>query len=254
MFLTRLVPRDILERAYSPAKLETKRVYILIFLQREFSILFSYYLFIPFGISPNAITVISMALGIAGAAYFALGEFLIGVLLLILWGILDCSDGEVARLTERSSKLGQVLEGLNSNIQYAIWLPALASGLFQMGALEIEWVLGALLAMSLFNITRGFLGAYPTSVLGEPTTSLKKFLACQFKNMRDTRQEHTLGRLVFYSWRYVIAQHCLFELSVLACALFYPAGLIFIAMFYVGAYSVVALGVLFALIVASLVR
>ena len=52
--------------------------------------------FIHFHIRPNTITIFMIILGILGAAFFAIPNIackIIGILLLFLWFIMDCSDG-----------------------------------------------------------------------------------------------------------------------------------------------------------------
>lgn len=70
-------------------------------------------IFVRFGVIPNVVTVLMMVSGVAGAALFALPWILakaVGLLFIHLWYILDCSDGEVARVTRRFSKLGAEID------------------------------------------------------------------------------------------------------------------------------------------------
>ena len=56
-------------------------------------------LFLRTGLSPNAITVLSMVIGLLAAASFGVGSYaagLMGALLFQLSAIVDCCDGEVA--------------------------------------------------------------------------------------------------------------------------------------------------------------
>ena len=70
--------------------------------------------FIKAGVSANAVTFMSLLVGVAGSALFYSHNFwinLIGVLLVIFAAILDCCDGQIARLTHTSSQFGRVLDG-----------------------------------------------------------------------------------------------------------------------------------------------
>src|SRR5262249_58146317 len=63
--------------------------------------------------SPNAVTVAAIVIGVAGGLAFALpgpGPVLVGVLCLLVSGVLDCSDGELARLRLAESRLGHWLD------------------------------------------------------------------------------------------------------------------------------------------------
>ena len=242
---------DLINRAYSKAKQETKKVYALVFLQRQLSLPLSYFVFVPLGIAPNVLTVFSMVLGVAGAYLLATGAFVAGSLGLIAWGLIDCCDGEVARLTGRQSAFGEALETLNSNIQYVLWLPALSYGLYADGRFGVEWVLAALLSSALFNAVRGGYGAYPQKYMGEPTSRLKRFVACQFKNMHELRREDRFAAVVFYGWRNVVAQHGLFELIVLITALAFPSALSGVVMFYVVVYTAFSVVTIAAMSIAG---
>lgn len=64
-------------------------------------------------LSPNAVTVIGIVLGVAGGLLLgaaSLGGVAAGVLLLVVSGVLDCSDGELARLRLAESPLGHWLD------------------------------------------------------------------------------------------------------------------------------------------------
>ena len=63
-------------------------------------------------ITPNQVTLIAFAVAVAAAAGFALGAPIAAALLLALASVLDGSDGEVARLTYRSSSYGAFLDAV----------------------------------------------------------------------------------------------------------------------------------------------
>lgn len=64
-------------------------------------------------LSPNAVTALGIALGMAGGlalAYSGTAPVVAAVLLLVASSVLDCSDGELARLSHAESKLGHWLD------------------------------------------------------------------------------------------------------------------------------------------------
>lgn len=63
-------------------------------------------------ITPNQVTLIAFAVAVAAAAGFAVGAPIAAALLLALASVLDGSDGEVARLTYRSSPYGAFLDAV----------------------------------------------------------------------------------------------------------------------------------------------
>ena len=79
-------------------------------------------LFIRMGLTPNTVTLLSMVFGVTGGALFVFRDWrlnLIGVVLQIFAAILDCSDGQVARLTKQTSRLGRVLDGVVDTVNFA---------------------------------------------------------------------------------------------------------------------------------------
>src|SRR5918999_275139 len=70
----------------------------------------------PTGISPNAVSVIGMLLvWAAAAAYAGLAwpqSVAIGLALHLSWHVVDGADGDLARLTSRSSPTGELVDGV----------------------------------------------------------------------------------------------------------------------------------------------
>jgi phosphatidylglycerophosphate synthase len=64
-------------------------------------------------VTPNQVTVVSIAVGLLGGALWAVGSgwvFIVGSACLLLMYVLDCVDGELARLTGQQSTLGTYLD------------------------------------------------------------------------------------------------------------------------------------------------
>lgn len=90
-------------------------------------------LFLRTGFSPNAITVLSLLIGLVAAGSFALGSYvagIIGSLLFQLSAVVDCCDGEVARLTNRQSRFGEQLDIAADNVVHMAIFAGVAWGLF----------------------------------------------------------------------------------------------------------------------------
>lgn len=62
------------------------------------------------GLTPNQITFLSFLFGIAAAICYLTTHFLIGSILLAVSGILDLTDGSVARLTNKKSDFGAIID------------------------------------------------------------------------------------------------------------------------------------------------
>ena len=86
----------------------------------------SYYVarcFNCFDIHPNTVTILSMIIGAGSCLLFAHGCYYYegwqglyynaaAILLLIIADILDCTDGQLARMTGKKSRLGRILDGM----------------------------------------------------------------------------------------------------------------------------------------------
>lgn len=94
------------------------------------------------GWTPNAITLISFAVGIAAAAAFAVGDrwaLVLGAILLQLSLVIDCVDGEVARATRRFSALGAWLDASTDRVKEFLAYAGLSYGAFRSG-IDIWWL------------------------------------------------------------------------------------------------------------------
>lgn len=106
-------------------------------------------LFLRVGWSPNVITIVSMVVGLVAAGFFIPGSWelaLVGALLFQLSVIIDCCDGEVARLTFTESRFGQELDIWADNIVHIAIFVGIACGAYLQGPwahTELPLVLGA---------------------------------------------------------------------------------------------------------------
>lgn len=71
------------------------------------------------GITPNAVTILSIIIGVAGGHLLYYRDLSLNVWGIVLWviaDILDSVDGQLARLTNHKSKFGRILDGVGGNI------------------------------------------------------------------------------------------------------------------------------------------
>lgn len=107
-------------------------------------------LFQKLGVSPNAVTIASIFLGVGAGVCFYFDNIwisLLGIFLLIWANSYDSADGQLARMTKQFSALGRVLDGFAGNLWFAsiyiaisirlypewgfgIWALAIITGLF----------------------------------------------------------------------------------------------------------------------------
>ncbi|MCM1293030.1 MAG: CDP-alcohol phosphatidyltransferase family protein [Bacteroides sp.] len=74
------------------------------------------------GVTPNAITIASIFLGIAAGVAFYFNEMwinVIGMLLLVWANSFDSADGQLARMTGQYSRLGRILDGMAGDFWFA---------------------------------------------------------------------------------------------------------------------------------------
>ena len=90
-------------------------------------------LFVAIKLSPNAVTVLATAIGFMSAGVFGLGTYGAGIVAALLFqvaAIIDCSDGEVARLTFTESPFGAWLDIAMDNIVHMVIFAGIAAGLY----------------------------------------------------------------------------------------------------------------------------
>ena len=74
------------------------------------------------GVTPNAITIASIFIGIGAGVAFYFPQMwinLIGMLLLIWANSFDSADGQLARMTKQYSRLGRILDGVSGDFWFA---------------------------------------------------------------------------------------------------------------------------------------
>lgn len=106
------------------------------------------------GLTPNQITLISIALGIASAAAFATGQRLglvAGGVLIYLAFVFDCVDGQVARYARRFGVLGAWLDATFDRFKEYVVFAGLAAGYVVAGHSDQIWVL-AIAAIGLQSV------------------------------------------------------------------------------------------------------
>ena len=73
------------------------------------------------GITPNAITIASIVLGVAAGVAFYFPDIrinIIGMVLLVWADSFDSADGQLARMTQQYSRLGRILDGMAGDIWF----------------------------------------------------------------------------------------------------------------------------------------
>jgi hypothetical protein len=103
------------------------------------------------GVTPNGVTLLGTAIGIAaGHLYFYrdLTTNIVGMCLHVFANAMDNADGQLARLTNRLSSTGRVLDGIGDNLVFASVYVHLCLRLVAEGGSRGVWVVALLAGLS----------------------------------------------------------------------------------------------------------
>ena len=104
-----------------------------------------------FDIHPNTVTILSMIIGAGSCVLFAHGSHyyegaaglvlnLLAILLLMVADILDCTDGQLARMTGKKSKVGRILDGMAGFVWFTPIYMGMVWRFYQHHSLEFGWL------------------------------------------------------------------------------------------------------------------
>jgi len=170
-------------------------------------------------VSPNAVTLVSLAIGFVAAWFFALGSYgavIFAALLFQLATVVDCVDGDLARILCKESTFGKWLDLGGDQVVHVAVFAAIAVGLVRSGQLPdggwlgLSAVLGAVLSFAVVargmrrpaNNASGLLAKLIDSATNRDFTVLILLLAA-------------VGRLGWFLWMAAIGSH-LFWMTALA--------------------------------------
>jgi phosphatidylglycerophosphate synthase len=134
--------------------------------------------FDAFDIHPNTVTILSMIIGAASCVLFAHGclyyEGITGLLcnlgaivMLMVADILDCTDGQLARMTGKKSRLGRILDGLAGFVWFIPIYHAIIYRFYLHHEIEFSWLgiedtptnaIIATIVVYCFTLYSGFVG------------------------------------------------------------------------------------------------
>jgi phosphatidylglycerophosphate synthase len=135
-------------------------------------------LFLKTPMTPNGITLLSFAIGILAALFFARGGYLnaiFGALLFQLSSMIDCCDGEVARLKFMESPLGKWLDITCDNIVYLMIFSGITWSVIEnaTGRWLLGWGLSSLVGilLSFIMVTLSLKQQEPSHIHSNKTTA-----------------------------------------------------------------------------------
>jgi uncharacterized protein (TIRG00374 family) len=184
-------------------------------LNRKISIPISRQL-IKFPITANMVTLFTLGIGIASAAFFAFGGYwntLAGAFLCLSASILDGSDGEVARLKLQESAFGCWLETVCDYLFYLFLFVGMTVGLWRSSGSRMYLVWGGLL---LFGAIASFLaiGWERHRLAGDRPEQLLKIWQAHAESRPSNPFLYVARNIEF------IVRRCFFPYALLVFALF----------------------------------
>lgn len=120
------------------------------------------------GVHPNAITILSIFLGVGAGWMFQYDDItsnIWGVVLLMFANFCDSTDGQLARLTGKKTLVGRVLDGFSGDLWFVAIYLAIVVRLWNQPIpfTDVKWGIGALLLCAL----AGFVCHSPQSSLAD---------------------------------------------------------------------------------------
>ena len=114
---------------------------------------FCYYCAVVFAkldVHPNTVTIWSMIIGAASAFFFAFGSFyyegamgltmnIVAIVMLMIADVLDCTDGQLARMTGKKSQMGRILDGMAGFVWFIPIYIAIVYRFYYHHDIEFGW-------------------------------------------------------------------------------------------------------------------
>lgn len=193
--------QDIKKKAMATIKSSETEDWLDYRVVRPFSYLWAL-LFARLDVHPNSVTILSMIIGAGSCFFFVHGSYyyegwhglwlnLIGIFLLCVADILDCTDGQLARLTGKKSRLGRILDGMAGFVWFIPIYVSLMFRFYHHHSLEFGWLgiadteqntLIATAAVTAFALYSGFVGMGGQQRLADYYIQIHLFLLKGEKN------------------------------------------------------------------------
>lgn len=109
---------------------------------------------IVLNVHPTVITIFSLLLAVISFVFYWRGTFLLGALFLILCGLFDTFDGEIARRTDRVTKIGGFLDSTIDRINEFIIYFGLFCYYYNHAPHALLWVFLAFFGSMMVSYTR----------------------------------------------------------------------------------------------------
>ena len=125
--------KEIKKQYTAEKQLQDKKTNFWVYLFNRRLSFYPTWLFLLLGLSANQVTLLSILVGLSGCVLFSFGghiNFIIGAILINIWAILDCVDGNLARLLNTKSKYGWFLDSITGFMLNSILLFCMGIGIY----------------------------------------------------------------------------------------------------------------------------
>lgn len=166
-------------------------------------------------ITPNQLTVISMVFGVIGGFFYSIGThstFIIGAILILLYNVFDCSDGQLARLKKNGTATGRILDGIADYVVSVAVYFGIAFGYASHSSNPLLW--WAITAAAGFSnaMQSGFLDFYRTRYLDYVLQRVSvldegiKFFEEEFRRLQTIRGRYFDKAVIWIYLKYSAVQ------------------------------------------------
>lgn len=166
--------------------------------------------FARWGVSPNAVSLTGLAFGAGAAwAYFHYAQWpfvLLGFALMAAWHVMDGADGQLARLTGKTSEIGKILDGACDHGTFVLVYVSLATA---AASVHGAWVWALAVAAGASHAVQASVyeaqrHAYDVWVHGKTSSRLPSIASAR----RDRDAMHGVSRILGHlNLLYVRVQH-----------------------------------------------
>ena len=158
------------------------------------------------GITPNAVTIASIFLGVGAGVCFYFDNLwitLLGIFLLVWANSYDSADGQLARMTKQFSALGRVLDGFAGNLWFASIYIAICLRLYPDWGL---WIWGLAIVTGFFHSKQAGMADYYRNVhllflKGKGGSELDNTADLTVKYNEITWSRNFWAKLVLFNYR-----------------------------------------------------
>lgn len=123
-------------------------------------------------VSPNSITLFGLVMHIPIALLIAAGDLLAAAIFLVIFGLLDTMDGELARIQNRASKYGMLLDSVTDRVKEILIYTAI--GFYFVSIHEPQFAVWAVTACGI-SLLVSYINAWGEAVSANDSETNKRF-------------------------------------------------------------------------------